>query len=162
MGYEQGVRKEENKKMSKAGRKSKLTKTLINNATSLVKKGYYNKTVCDFLKIDERSWYLWYNKGQELSELDEDELQDLTEHELNQLLFFQSLKSAHAEAEMVAVDKIQKASMKTWQAAAWYLERKYRERWGRVNKDDEDHSQGKNQLEEFLKGMESIVNDGDE
>ena len=55
-----------------------------------------------------------------------------TEQEVSYFQFFQAVKRAEAEAEAAAVLHIKKAASEgTWQAAAWYLERKYKDRWSR-------------------------------
>ncbi len=47
------------------------------------------------------------------------------------LAFLAAYKKARADAELEAISVIRGAMPKTWQAAAWYLERSYPERWGR-------------------------------
>ena len=57
--------------------------------------------------------------------------------------FFDLLEQARAQAEASNVRVIKEAAAKTWQAAAWLLERQYPERWGRrdriFNTVDGDH-----------------------
>jgi hypothetical protein len=43
--------------------------------------------------------------------------------------FVRALKKAQASAEVRNVAVIQEAATKTWQCAAWWLERKYPQRW---------------------------------
>ena len=45
--------------------------------------------------------------------------------------FFLAVREAEAKAEVRDVALIRLAARNTWQAAAWYLERKYPDRWGR-------------------------------
>jgi hypothetical protein len=45
--------------------------------------------------------------------------------------FVQLTEQAMGESEMMAILQISKAASTQWQAAAWHLERKYPERWGR-------------------------------
>lgn len=45
--------------------------------------------------------------------------------------FSDSVKRAMAKSEASDVDLIGRAALENWQAAAWRLERKYPERWGR-------------------------------
>jgi len=45
--------------------------------------------------------------------------------------FSDAIKAALAQAEIDAVATIKAASGKSWQAAAWHLERSYPKRWGR-------------------------------
>jgi predicted transcriptional regulator len=51
--------------------------------------------------------------------------------------FYDELKKADAEGEAACIQKIQKAAQDgTWQAAAWILERRHPEDWGRKDKVD--------------------------
>jgi hypothetical protein len=45
--------------------------------------------------------------------------------------FAKECKRAEGEAEAALVATVRKASVDTWTAAAWILERKYSQRWGR-------------------------------
>ncbi len=51
------------------------------------------------------------------------------------LEFLKAIKKAEADAVVRNVAIIQKAAQKTWQAAAWWLERKYPEDWGNSKAD---------------------------
>lgn len=48
--------------------------------------------------------------------------------------FWRAVKKAEALAENAAIQTIQKAAEKNWQASAWWLERKFKDRWGRQDK----------------------------
>jgi hypothetical protein len=62
--------------------------------------------------------------------------------------FFQAIKEAENVAEIRYVERLDKIIMgeadnngkPTWQAAAWYLERKHPDRWGRRERVDLKHS----------------------
>jgi hypothetical protein len=45
--------------------------------------------------------------------------------------FLNAIEKAQAEAEMKDIEIINMAAEKDWQAAAWRLERKFPERWGK-------------------------------
>jgi transposase-like protein len=47
------------------------------------------------------------------------------------LEFLEAVEKARAEAELDAIRTIREAAPRSWQAAAWYLERSYPKRWGR-------------------------------
>lgn len=47
------------------------------------------------------------------------------------VVFLAALKRAESEAVMSALQAIHEAASKKWQAAAWFLERKYPQDWGR-------------------------------
>lgn len=100
------------------GRPSKLTPELVRKAEQLLAAGNYTTTVCDFLGIDRSTWYKWLEKGRKA----------------NRGLyfdFFNTIKRAEAESEVRAVTGILKAGANQWQAFAWFLERKFPERWRR-------------------------------
>ena len=80
--------------------------------------------------------------------------------------FSQALKTAEAMACMAAVGTIRRAAEAgTWQAAAWYLERRYPAEYGRravtvdasvqVTHDDGDLTRARARLEERLDGIAS-------
>ena len=48
--------------------------------------------------------------------------------------FWREVKKAEARAENAAIQTIQQAAEKSWQASAWWLERKFKDRWGRQDK----------------------------
>ena len=112
-----------------AGRKSKLTPQLINDAVKLLKGGSYISTVCEFIGIDTSTWYRWMREGKKAKA-------GIKNH------FYHAIKKAEAEAEIRMVTDIQKIANEnqTWQALAWMLERKYPERWGRKDKISADVS----------------------
>lgn len=67
--------------------------------------------------ISNATYYNWLKRG------------DKGEEPYAELL--QRVRTAEASAEDRAVKIIANASLDTWQAAAWYLERKHWDRWGR-------------------------------
>lgn len=107
----------------KTGRKLKLTRKLIDEAESLVKAGNYYSTVFQYLGIAETTWYRWLDEGK-------------TESSGLKKEFRERIKSAESHGEIRNVQIIQKAASKSWQASAWYLERKFPERWGRKDRLD--------------------------
>lgn len=48
--------------------------------------------------------------------------------------FSDAIKAAEAEAEISALQMVRAHSAGNWQAAAWYLERKFPERFGKVDR----------------------------
>lgn len=112
-------------------RKTKLTRKLINEAEKLIKLGNYTVTVCQYLGIHESTWYRWMNEG------------EVAKRGLKRE-FYESIKRAESHAEIRNVQIIQNAAQENWQASAWYLERKFHDRWGRKDKMDANvnHSGG--------------------
>lgn len=99
-----------------AGRKSKLTPELIVRVEQLLSAGNYVTTVCDFVGIDKSTWYRWLEQGSK------EEAGLFRE-------FCDTVKKAEAGAEVRAVTGILKAGQTSWQALAWFLERKHPEKW---------------------------------
>ena len=105
-------------------RKPKLTEKMIETAEKLIAAGNYQRHVAQYLGIDESTWYRWLQKGERAQQ--------------NSLYskLYKAVKKAEAEAVARNVTIIQKAAQDTWQAAAWWLERKCPEEWGKKNKLD--------------------------
>lgn len=107
--------------------KCKLTPELIAKAEKLIASGNYVETACKYLCINKSTWYDWLNKAESRGGI--------------YIAFSNAIKKAEAEAEILAVSQIVLAGNETWQALAWYLERKYPDRWGkRERKDATDDS----------------------
>lgn len=105
-------------------RKSKLTKELIKEASKLVAAGNYDKDVYPILGVDKATWYRWLNEGEKAKS-------GIKRY------FYDTIKKAEKEAIARNVALIQRAAQDgNWQAAAWWLERKYFEDWGRKDKVD--------------------------
>lgn len=105
-------------------RKSKLTKELIKEAYKLVSAGNYIKDIYPILGIEESTWYRWLSEGEKAKSGLKRE-------------FWETIKKAEKDAIARNVALIQRAAQEgNWQAAAWWLERKYFEDWGRKDKVD--------------------------
>jgi len=105
-------------------RKSKLTQELIKEAYKLVAAGNYVKDIYPILGIDESTWYRWLSEGEKAKSGLKRE-------------FYETIKKAEKDAVARNVALIQRAAQEgNWQAAAWWLERKYFEDWGRKDKVD--------------------------
>jgi hypothetical protein len=109
-------------------RRSKLTKQLIKEAAELLEAGNYAETVAACVGVSEATWYSW--------------LKDAREGEKPSPLkteFLDAIERATAEAEKKYVAVIEDASKQSWQAAAWWLERKLPKRWARTDKHKHEH-----------------------
>ena len=108
------------------GRPTKLTPLIQEEVCKALKAGMYMETAAAYAGIDKDTLYEWLKKG---ARGDGEDF----------IKFSDSVKRAVAEAELTDLLLIKKAASDgTWQAAAWRLERRFRERWGRsisVNKD---------------------------
>lgn len=99
----------------------KLNKELIEKAHNLISEGHYAVVVCTYLGIHESTFYDWLKKAKEHIEAGKNSI--YTE-------FSKSIQEAEAKAEMRHLQNIAKsANDGTWQASAWLLERKHKNRW---------------------------------
>ena len=105
-------------------RKSKLNKELIEKAYELVAAGNYDKDIYPILGIDKATWYRWLSEGEKAkSGIKRD--------------FYDTIKKAEKDAIARNVKVIQTAGERgNWQAAAWWLERKFPDDWGQKSKLD--------------------------
>lgn len=125
--------------MARKGRKLKCTPELINQIAALVSSGNYIETACQISGISRSTFYDWKKKGEE--------------GKRPFLEFLDTIKKAEAIAEAKRIQLISQASEENWQAAAWYLERRFPERWGR-KKVDMEHS-GDIQVNIKVEGIKS-------
>lgn len=156
-----------------ARQKHKLTPKLISIVETLLKEGHYNETVASAVNISERSFYTYLETGEEVeeelaeckSEQEEEYILDTMEADDNYRYmcyqFSQAVKRGNQHAEMKALQNIRKAGRKNWQAEAWFLERKFRHKWGRVtiveDKNTTDETKGNGMLDNFLNGVKDIA-----
>ena len=105
--------------MSKAGRKPKLTKQLIENLGIAIQNGNYVETACDFVGISTTTLYRWLQESEQTGA--KPLLRELSD----------TVRASRAQAEMRNVLRIQKAAEDSWQAAAWWLERSQPKKWSK-------------------------------
>ena len=104
------------------GRPSKLTPEAQQKIVQAVASGNYLETAAAYGGITYTTFNNWMNRG------------EARESKIY-IEFFEAVKKAEADAEVLRVARISKAANEgNWQADAWYLERRYPNRWGkRVN-----------------------------
>lgn len=149
-------------------RKTSLTKQMILQTYDLLKEGHYNEDIAEYIGVHQATWYLWMNKGEELAEMEDDEREQHIKNlpklqQKNAQLYYEfheTVKKAQVEAKMTALRNIRKAGKKSWQAEAWYLERKFRQQFGRVTiVEDKQELDGKGTLlERMVAGVDAIAN----
>jgi transposase len=100
----------------------KLNEEVIKKAANMIRAGNYQKVVAQALGVSEVTWYNWLKRGEQEANEGKDTLR---------AKFFKEIKRAEAEAIIRNVAIIQKAAATTWQAAAWWLERRYPDEWGK-------------------------------
>jgi len=108
--------------MTQTGRKTKLTSELQKQICDLIKRGNYTKTACLAVGIDESCYYKWIKRGEEAKTG-------------IYFQFVQSIKRVQEEAKVRYLERIREAADNgNWTAAAWFLERKYPDEWGKKEK----------------------------
>jgi hypothetical protein len=86
--------------------------------------GNYRKTAAALAGVSESAFYKWIEKG-------------TTNKSGKYVEFVESVKRAEEKAKAYHLQQIRKASENgSWQASAWYLERKHYKEWGRKQQVD--------------------------
>lgn len=143
----------------KSGRPSKLTPRLRDQIVGYVRVGNFASVAARAAGIGESTFYRWMERG-ERAATDLEELATMTRAQLMRVArerrmkiparaaradvlelvvasdapyreFREAIKGAEAQAEAAAVVVIREAMPTSWQAAAWYLERRYPDRYAR-------------------------------
>lgn len=109
------------------GRPTKLTREVEDQLVRAISAGAYIETAAAFVGISKVSFYDWMRRGARAKSG-------------RYKAFSERIKKAMAESEMRSIMAIQRAGDINWQAHAWYLERKYPERWGKRSALDVDHT----------------------
>jgi len=105
---------------AKRGAPSKFNEDRAERLLQAVRGGNYLETAARFAGISYPTLRRWIQKAD-----DPDAPPEYEE-------FRDALEKARADAEVLALAKIQKAATEgAWQASAWYLERSAPEKWGR-------------------------------
>jgi transposase len=108
--------------VTEMGRPTKLTPDIENAIVTALRAGNYAETAVAYAGIGLSTYYRWMERGQSEAE------DDRAYRE-----FREAIEKARAAAEVRDIALIDKAAANgSWQAAAWKLERRYPQRWGRV------------------------------
>lgn len=117
------------------GRPTKLTEEVQKKIVEAVRAGIWLDQAAALAGIAPSSLYLWADKGQRALEVAELTNKPLTGVDAVYADFSEALKKARAEAEARNITLVQQAASNgTWQAAAWFLERSFPQRWGRTDR----------------------------
>ena len=112
-------------------RPSKLTPALQTRIVELIRGGSFSAQAAAACGISESTYYSWTKSGR-AAEAKQQEGLKLSQADKRYLEFLKAIKEAEAQSEARNVMLIQKAANNgTWQAAAWYLERKFGSRWAK-------------------------------
>lgn len=108
--------------MNKMGRPTKFTEERANKILEALRLGVPQSTAYTYAGISETTYYRWLQEAGEPG----------AKQELRE--FREAVQAARAEAEVRSLAVIQNASRKTWQAAAWFLERGFPHHWARTDR----------------------------
>jgi len=118
-----------------AGRPTKLTKELTEEIAQYLRAGNYIETTAALVGINRDSIYEWLKRGAaEQERLIKNPRARLRKREEIYVEFSDTVKKAQAQSEAMLVGLIGKAASKNWTAAAWRLERKFPDKWGRTER----------------------------
>lgn len=112
---------------------------VLHRLTTGLKAGLYREEAATGAGIGTSTFYRWMKEGQAHAEA---EAQEAANHlddpdwepgePTRQRVIWEAVKEAEATAELAHVANIRSAAMSgTWQASAWWLERKMPRKWGR-------------------------------
>jgi hypothetical protein len=97
-----------------------LSEVIQNAMVEAIEAGNYASTAAESVGIGRSTHYEWMSKGEEGIE--------------PYAGYTDAIKKAEANAQMQALSVVKNAMADNWQAAAWYLERKFPELFGRRDK----------------------------
>lgn len=118
--------------LGKLGRPSMFTKERRKKIIEYLQAGNYRETAAVASGISYATLRDWEKQGEE------------AEEENDFSIFSRAIKEAEADGERQALERIQKqAEEGVWTAAAWFLERKHNERWGRRDRTELTGKDGK-------------------
>jgi len=118
-----------------AGRPTKLTKELIDEIAQYLRAGNYIETTAALVGIHRDSIYEWLKRGNaEIDRVSKSNRSRIRKKEEIFVEFTDTVKKAQAQSEAMLVGLIGQAAQKNWTAAAWRLERKYPDKWGRTER----------------------------
>ena len=107
------------------GRPPKITQQIQDSICSAIRGGSFMETAAAYGGISKDTLYAWMRLGAR-GEGEE------------YVKFSDAIKRALAESEVQGIAQIRAHGKESWQAVAWYLERRFKERWGRSIKIDND------------------------
>lgn len=127
--------------MNKGGRPTKLTPELQDEIVKVIRAGNYIETAAAYVGLSKNTIYDWMKRGaREKQRIALEPRKKPSKKELPYLEFSDAIQKALAHSEVRDVAIIGKAAEENWQAAAWRLERKFPDRWGRKDKTQIEHS----------------------
>lgn len=114
----------------KVGRPTSLTPAIKKKIVTCIEKGNYLDTAAAFAGVHRTTLNDWLRRG-------DDEEQGIYRD------FSDEVHTAMAKAEIDAIEVINTVGKKVWQAKAWWLERRFAEKWGKKDKIEHTGPNGK-------------------
>ena len=115
-------------------RPTKLTPDIHRAIVTALEAGNYQDDSASYAGVSPAAFYNWMARGRVERERLESG-QKPRKSETPFLVFVDAVESARAKAAVRHVANIAKAANDgVWQASAWYLERSYPQKWGRLNR----------------------------
>ena len=138
------------KKRGAGGRPTKLTPELQEELVKVIRAGNYIETACAYVGINKTTFYDWMKRGaREKERLERNTNARPKKSEATFVELSNAIEKALAQAEIRDVAIIGKAAEENWQAAAWRLERKFPERWGKKSQYHNDEEERSLKLEQL-------------
>lgn len=103
---------------NQGGRPTKLTPEVQEKIVQAIRAGAYIETAAAYAGVNKQTLYNWMKRGNQ-------------QRSGKYRRFLDAVEKALADAEMRDLLIITKAAEVDWKAAAWRLERKFPDRWGR-------------------------------
>lgn len=119
---------------------AKLHKSDIPHCVAMRQRGLNDKDIAAYIGVAPETFSRWIN----------DPKTD------NQRQLSQELKKAQSEAKTAMLETIMKAAKKTWQAAAWWLERKYPDEFAKPEVQLQREAMMRS-TEQLLEGIEGVT-----
>jgi hypothetical protein len=120
-------------KSKRGGRPTKLTPSVQAEICEAIEAGNYIEPSAIRAGVAKETLYNWLRRaGREIEKSSSDKRYRIPAKERKYIEFLHAVKEAEAQAEATDLETIRRAaSLGQWQAAAWRLERKHYDRWGR-------------------------------
>ncbi len=143
----------------------KLSKNTRERFLMFLRGGAYIETACALAGISKQTFYDAVKTAARARErCDKDDTLKLTNEERRLIGFLDAVAKAQAESEMRDLATITEAALRgVWQAAAWRLERKFPEKYGRregASAESEGHRVGFAYVEVYAEPPVSELSDG--
>lgn len=115
------------------GRPTLLTEKLTKEVAKYIKNGAYIETAAALAGISPTTFHLWLRTGKRLR-VKEEKGGKLTKADLLHVSFSHAIEKAQAFSEYNDIQLIGQHAKTEWAAAAWRLERKFPEKYGRAKR----------------------------